>query len=195
MKRVVLRIVTYCMWLSLPMQVMGHGFAGKMLVTSNRSGENIDQLSERVGSDTPLILSYNIDHSCETMQRAVLGGKSTSAHMVRIHFLNYADDSVIVCMPTQTLYDSYAKRWISAAELMCGTWLLARNNREIMVSEVEWISESTPVYTVEVENTHTFFIGKQELLTHNMMMPIWVKWHLHVHGLVVSWRVYWGRYQ
>ncbi len=61
--------------------------------------------------------------------------------------------------------------WVLANDLCIGDELLGYGNQLHKVVYKEVILSPHIVYTFEVEKTHTFFVGKQGILTHNMALP------------------------
>ncbi len=49
--------------------------------------------------------------------------------------------------------------WVEAGSLQVGDWLLAANQKQIVIESIAWQKDAVTVYNLEVENTHTYFAG------------------------------------
>ena len=74
----------------------------------------------------------------------------------------------ISCTPQHPFY-SPIKGWTAAAQLRAGDILLQLNGEYVVVEIVlhELLEQSVLVYNFNVNNYHTYFVAKNELLVHN----------------------------
>ena len=63
-------------------------------------------------------------------------------------------------------------QWIPADELQAGDMLLCKDNATTTLKSKKQFSEAVTLYIVEVKKHHTFAVGHQSILTHNMFIPI-----------------------
>jgi hypothetical protein len=73
----------------------------------------------------------------------------------------------IACSPLQEFYNLGTGAWVCAQEIEVGDTLLGHDGPQV-VTYVEWINQELEVYTLEVEDPRTFFVGHGSLLTHNI---------------------------
>lgn len=58
-------------------------------------------------------------------------------------------------------------RWVEASDLKIGDVLLNRFNQQIVIEDIDITVENTPVYNLEIENEHNYFVGTNQILVHN----------------------------
>lgn len=172
MKHTIMRIITYCLLLSIPTHLFSHGFVGTMLVLTPNGQKTINELSKHAGYDKPILYSCDTEALLPTTipTPATGGGKSQSSCIVHIYCKGFENDPII-CTPTQEFYCCDTHRWVPAYQLTGAMPLYGYNNIMHYVTNIEWLWTTTDVYTIEVHKTHNFFIGKPKLLTHNMVLP------------------------
>jgi len=59
-----------------------------------------------------------------------------------------------------------------AGKLVIGDELLTKDMTVKSISYIKCIFKSLKIYLLEVENSHTFFVGKHSVLTHNVALPM-----------------------
>lgn len=96
-------------------------------------------------------------------------GISSTNCYVRVELNNDADN-IIECSPVQTFYLVDSQEWIPAYHLELGDILFSENQQGTRVSSVILIEKSFQLYTLEVKKFHTFLVGKDRILTHNMFL-------------------------
>jgi hypothetical protein len=87
----------------------------------------------------------------------------------------YHDDqlnihSSVICSPLQEFYVYDTRTWIPAYQLKPGDRLFSVCGF-CVIELVENNIGKQAVYLIEIEDTHTFFVGRSGLLTHNMGLP------------------------
>ncbi|UKI13215.1 MAG: HINT domain-containing protein [Oscillospiraceae bacterium] len=75
----------------------------------------------------------------------------------------------ITCTPEHPFY-SPVKGWTSAIDLRAGDILVMLNGEYVVVEQVqhELLEGSETTYNFEVEGFHTYHVGEQSLLVHNL---------------------------
>ena len=69
------------------------------------------------------------------------------------------------------------KGWIEAAELNVGDILTQYNGSYVLVTDIsiELLDSPIKVYNFEVEDWHTYFVGSEKILVHNMCAKEFIK--------------------
>ena len=82
----------------------------------------------------------------------------------------------IITTPTHPFYVP-KKGWIDAIDLRAGDRLQLLNGEYVVVEYIQYelLEYPVTVYNFEVEDFHTYFVGKQKLLVHNMCKKAQVK--------------------
>lgn len=155
----------------------GHGFANHTFVLLAHTGwQQIDSLCHRAQKEKISITSYDSVSSFHTNAHIVRGGRSTTKCYIRCgfekHLKNSENHEEIKCTPTQEFFNASTGQWIPAYMLKEGDNLLCAENVSKTVAYVELVKKEISIYTVEVEHTHTFFVTRHSVLTHNMVLPI-----------------------
>lgn len=118
------------------------------------------------------IASYDEKSTTVTHGVVVRGAASVAPSYVRLTYGNedrkYTE--AVICTPLQDFYLYDTKEWIPAYKLEPGTRLQSVVGFQHVVV-LEHIIEPRDVYLIEVQDTHTFFVGRHGLLTHNMSLP------------------------
>ena len=78
----------------------------------------------------------------------------------------------LICAPTQLFYNPVDRQWVVAYLLKQSDPLLCHNNNIAYVTSNTLIEQKLNIYSVEVENAHTFLVGSQSIVAHNMIVPI-----------------------
>ena len=86
----------------------------------------------------------------------------------------------ITCTPEHPFY-SPVKGWTSAIDLRAGDILVMLNGEYVVVEQVqhELLEGSETTYNFEVEGFHTYHVGEQSLLVHNLCKQELVKTEVH----------------
>lgn len=151
--------------------VHGHGFAYKTPVKlANGSYQSLGTVCHRALHDTVSLASYDTHKLCNVNQYVKHAGRSTSNCYLQLRF--DAGTNNITCSPTQEFYIPSIHKWVPAYALKPGDALLSKNDIAKILVYIEFIEKPLKTYTVEVQGTHTFFVGQDSILTHNMVLPI-----------------------
>ena len=88
-----------------------------------------------------------------------------SDELIHVH----TGDDEIVCTPEHPFYVP-AKGWTGAAQLRAGDILVLSNGSYVTVEKIqhEILESPVKVYNFEVEDFHTYFVGENSVLVHNL---------------------------
>jgi intein/homing endonuclease len=64
------------------------------------------------------------------------------------------------------------KGWVLAYQLSAGTVLQTHAGQSLTIDDVRRRDEVTPVYNVEIDGLHTYFVSDLEILSHNMCSEV-----------------------
>jgi hypothetical protein len=129
------------------------------------------------------ICLYALDHkisvvSCDINKLRVVdqlvktGKRSKCNCSIRLSFNNQFDEANdIICTPLQEFYLPAIGKWLPAYMLRHGDALLTENLTTKTLVYKELIEKPLKIYMLEVHNAHTFFVGKDSILTHNIFLP------------------------
>ncbi len=149
-----------------------HGFGENTLIQdANGSYWHISGVIQYIADGQNLYVpSYDeLTHTFVT-KKIQSAGISETDYYCTVTFTN--NSTPIICTPLQLFYRPKDGIWIAAYKLNAGDRLLCGNHTTIEISSVEIIHEKLKVYTLEVKRTHTFLIGQQQIVAHNMLIPI-----------------------
>jgi len=147
-----------------------HGFAKNTLIKKIHGWKKIRQVHDDLLSKNKQILSYDFTTGQCVRQSIKNTGISTSNCYFRIGFNESYEDNII-CTPTQEFYLAESKKWTPAYNLKEGDILLSKCNKLTPINFIEFVPEEIKVYVLEIEKTHTFFVGRSSVITHNMALP------------------------
>jgi hypothetical protein len=171
--RYMLKKVLYVAYLAV-FSIHGHGFGPNTLVhLADGSCNTIASICLSTLRNRMSITSYDINNSCNVKQFVALGKQSKTNCYVQLGFdnqTNHPDD--IVCTPTQEFYVSTVGKWIPAYLLKPGDALLTRNTSSKIITHKEFMPQYLTIYMLEIQRSHTFFVGKHAILTHNILLPL-----------------------
>lgn len=165
--------------------VYGHGFGSDTLVTlllqhktaicgkiikqRMETAQTIEQIYQSPINRHTKAKSYNEQSHVATHQRVKAAGISCVNCYVRIE-CNNDSNNIIECSPLQTFYLVGSRQWIPAYQLEPGDILFSANPQGTQVSNVVLIEKPLRVYALEIKKLHTFLVGKDQVLTHNMFL-------------------------
>jgi len=156
--------------------VDAHGFSADTLVQlGNGSWQTIHTICLRSLHNKISVSSYNLDTSCKTNQLVKSGRRSQSNCYMRLGFDPGFNDSTpndIVCTPMQEFYMPETHKWIHAYTLKVGDILLTKDKGVKSVTYIQFVQKPYQIYSLEIKKSHTFFVGKHSILTHNMALPL-----------------------
>lgn len=160
--------------------IQGHGFGGNTMTRTYHSNpskplegwQSLRQIYDYTLDQYLHAKSYNTFHDTWSYQPIKLAGSSRTNCYMRIR----VDDSlinVIECTPSQEFYDADQNCWVPACQLVAGQFLLcnqtnsANQNGKIQIISNTCILEPLNVYTLEIENNHSYLVTFHNILTHN----------------------------
>ena len=156
------------------LSLLSHGFGTHTFVhMADNSIEEIGMLCRRVLDKKLAVISY--DTATETFTNAPIKrcGTSTTHRYVQFCFdgsLARESTNRIICTPTQEFYSPTSHSWVPAYQLQAGDALLCKQGIKI-IADSAYVRQSLEIYTLQIQNTHTFFVGYHGALTHNMVIP------------------------
>jgi hypothetical protein len=154
--------------------LFGHGFGANTLVRlASGSQKNIYTLCLHALHNKHSIISYDVRNRTIINQQVKIGKRSKSNCYIRLGFdNNFQDPHDIICTPSQEFYSLTRKAWVPAYLLQIGDALLTKDMTAKQITYNEFIPKAIKIYMLEIEKTHTFFVGKYSLLTHNIFLPV-----------------------
>jgi len=99
--------------------------------------------------------------------------------------LRFTNGERIETTPTHPFYVEH-KGFTPAAELGIGTSIVTRAGPCAVLASIETRDAPATVYNFEVENTHTYFVGKSDLWVHNLCKARWVSFIYDGNGGVLE---------
>lgn len=152
----------------------GHGFGSQILVQLESGLQvSIRQACLHSLYNKVSVLSYDIHRSLYINQPVITGKQSKTNCYVELGFdnqFNHSDD--IVCTPTQEFYVPIIHQWVSAYKLNSGDCLLTKNGITKQITHKKFVPKPLKIYMLEIQKSHTFFVGKYSVLTHNILLPV-----------------------
>ncbi len=154
---------------------LGHGFAQNTLVQlRNYSLFTVDNIAYRMSKKKKItVRSFDIVRSSITNSRINRCGISGSNCYISFFVMSDQLREEIICTPTQEFFLVDKRKWIKAYDLTINNELLCVGGKTVTVSDVVFCDKPIDVYTLEIKKTHTFFVGKLSLLTHNVVFPMY----------------------
>jgi peptidoglycan hydrolase-like protein with peptidoglycan-binding domain len=142
-------------------------FTGDTLVDTTDGLKRIDEIE--IGD---FVLSKNVETG-DTDYKEVLNTyeKSTNEFIYL-----YTDDEVIETTKNHLFFvDDW---WQTAEKIDVGDKVLTseENYKEIEKIEVKLLNEPEKIYNLNVDEYHTYFVGEEKLLVHNMCTPTMTDW-------------------
>ena len=114
--------------------------------------------------------SYDTETTSYVLKPIVSVGKSTASCSIKLFFSSSPRDC-ITCSPTQEFYILATGKWQPAYKLRTHDELFTENGLSIPIVSIEFIEEPITVYSIEVRDTHNFFVSNRAILTHNIILP------------------------
>jgi hypothetical protein len=152
----------------------GHGFGPHTLIQlTDGSQDTIYSVCLRALQKPISVASYDISHACTIDQPVVTGKRSTTNCYIQLSFDNRPTSAHdIVSTPTQEFYVLALNQWVPAYLLQTGDALLTKKMTVKPITRKNFVSESLNIYMLEIASSHTFFVGKHAILTHNIFLPV-----------------------
>ena len=89
----------------------------------------------------------------------------------KIHVAQYgANSSCLSTSPLQEFFLADEKKWVPAYSLKKGIGFFDAQQNEVNIASTEFIKKRLELYSIEVEDTHNFFVGPHAVLTHNLAL-------------------------
>lgn len=153
--------------------LLGHGFSADTLVLlADNTWQEISTICNRTQKKKIRVASYDTASLWQTTSKTIQSGRSRSNCYIRFGFEEKQSHHGVTCTPTQEFYSATTRQWVPAYKLKIGDALLCTKNSTKKVAYITLVKESLDIYTIEVKNTHTFFVTDHALLTHNMVLPL-----------------------
>ena len=175
-KKKIFFIVYTVFFIFLHCIAFGHGFApDTQVLLSNGSLYPIHSICLHALHNAVSVVSYDIDASSNANQQVKSGRRSKANCYIRLGFdagFNDVAQNDVVCTPMQEFYLPVMHCWVPAYMLKKGDALLTKNMTTKSITYIQFVPKSLKIYTLEIEKSHTFFVGKYSVLTHNMILPI-----------------------
>lgn len=152
-----------------------HGFGKDVFITlSNHYHQSIDNFchSKIARNKSSSMAMYNEKTKELYPKRIKAVAKSKTNCYFKIGFDRNSSYADIICTPTQEFYSISKNQWIPAYQLQLHDELFGIHNKSVPITYIEFVNEPTRVFMLEVKETHTFFVGKHSILTHNMILPL-----------------------
>ena len=157
--------------------IQPHGFAENTIVNLENNQEflPIKQISQRFFTGKKTKVCTYKERSARWKTKAVKAVAHCSSNV--FFELGFAQNhtsaaEIIKCSPLQLFYRLADRAWIPANQLDQGDTLLCKNGQTTRLQSKNFISQPIRLYIIEVKKHHTFVVGRQKILTHNMFIPI-----------------------
>ncbi|MCX5924601.1 MAG: polymorphic toxin type 37 domain-containing protein [Candidatus Dependentiae bacterium] len=157
--------------------VLSHGFAGLTLVSlqNNQNLLPIKDISSKFFKGQKTTVGTYKEKSKQWKTKPVQAvAYCQSNAFFELDFVSSRKKSseTITCSPLQLFYRASDMQWIPAHELRDGDELLCRDNAITKLQSKKQVFGLITLYIIEVKKHHTFAVGRQNILTHNMFIPI-----------------------
>jgi len=166
-------IITYALFFFITLNP--HGFGHNTLISlANHYYQTIDNLSAyaQANNSYPSVLSYNEKIKKHTTHKVKSVATGTANCYCAIGFDKQSTCPDIICTPDQEFYLAIEQLWVPAYQLHTNDALLTKDNLSIPITHIEFIHKPIDVFILEITKTHTFFVGKHAILTHNIILPL-----------------------
>ncbi len=88
--------------------------------------------------------------------------------ILKIEFQNTDGDKEIIRVTLEHPFKVENRGWVNSENLEKGDQIITFDGEFVQVVNVTKLTERQTVYNIEIENTHTFFVGKNGLFVHNI---------------------------
>lgn len=166
-KNICLFLILFCCKIIYP-----HGFGEQTLLQdANGTYWQINGIIQYIADRQNLkVTSYDEYNNAFVTKKIQSAGISETDYYCIITFTDGSNP--IICTPLQLFYRPKDDVWVATYKLNAGDKLLCSNHTTIEIDSVEIIREKLKVYTLEIKKTHTFLVGRQQIVAHNMLIPI-----------------------
>jgi hypothetical protein len=151
----------------------GHGFGSNTLIhLVNGSQQTIHNVCLHALHNPISVISYDMSKEC--INRPIVIGKRSKANCyIQLSFDKQPDTANdVICTPTQEFYIPATNQWVPAYLLKPGDALLTKNPSTKRITHKSFTPKDLKIYMLEIEQSHTFFVGKHAILTHNILLPM-----------------------
>lgn len=151
-----------------------HGFAqGTLVKSGNSSGWSIIEQTAHLSRNRKkqYVASYDEHNDIWTKKRVTGGAFARTNCCCKLSF-DDQECNDIICSPTQLFYSSDAGAWVPAYKLAIGDLLLCAQDEQIRLSNLTLVETPCVLYTIQVEDTHTFCVGVYNIVAHNMLILV-----------------------
>jgi hypothetical protein len=151
----------------------GHGFGPDTLVRTQGGWQDIRLISTSPYTEHRWIYTYDPRATCVAGRvRAARAGTTNCYVRIGLDEKFKKDDmGNISCAPTQLFYVPDKNRWVPAYQLKVGDKLLSKCFYEKPITHIKFVKKPLDLYSIEVEEHHTYLVGRHCVLTHNMAFP------------------------
>lgn len=152
--------------------IHGHGF-DQWTVVKKDCGHyvNLGTIYNDSARHKVSIRSYALENNQCISQKIKAASKGTTNCFFRIG-LDNSPTNDILCTPSQEFYAPEKKQWLTPLGLEVGDSLLDENGNYVPITRIEFIKHPLKICSIEIENSHNYFVGHHFVLTHNIVIPI-----------------------
>ena len=176
-------------FLVFKIQLLGHGFGpntyvkvcdliqvydyekSKWIDQKIEGLRTIEQIYNSSIENSLKVKCYNQDSFNSTHANLNVAGSSETNCYLKIGF-DEDFKNFIECTPTQEFYLIESKMWVPAYKLQAGALLFCDDFVGKEIVKIEFIKKTYKVYMLEIDKTHTFLVGSDSVLTHNIPLPV-----------------------
>ena len=159
------------LFISFPFTIMSHGFGQQTLIhLDNNSAKNIHSICLDALRQKISVASHNISNSHPINKFITKVKQSTANCYIKLGF-DFQESDDILCTPVQEFYLPTLSKWIPAYMLKPGDALLTKNMTIKYLKHKKIVPSPLKIYMLEIDGSHTFFVGKHGILTHNIFLP------------------------
>ncbi len=164
--------INFVFFLLLYNSIYPHGFGEKTLIQDAAGSYwHINGIVQYVADGQDLsVPSYDEYTNTFVTKKIKSVGLSETKYCCHLTFNH--DPNPLTCTPLQLFYKPKDGVWIAAYKLKSGDQLLCGDYQTVVVDSVEVRHENLKIYTLEIKKTHTFLVGKQNIVAHNLLIPI-----------------------
>lgn len=164
-----LLFIVFCFFIT---DLYTHGFYGETIVhLDERTALTIKEVCKEALYRKKTVIS--LDPVYPRVERTLIEsvGKSKVPWFISINFDNEKQQDII-CSPLQEFYCVDLNQWTPAYKLRIGDAVWSRYNQRKTITTLKIIEHPFKVYHLRIQGTHTFFVGRHWIITHNMFLPL-----------------------
>jgi hypothetical protein len=165
--------------------IFAHGFGEWTYVSTSRNNQQryeiIKQVCQESLEETITIFSYDQQVKTPCIANVKRAAQSTAPWYIKINFEQQSYYFNISCSPLQEFYLPEYDYWVPAYALEVGDELLSQDGSYKAITHIEYVNEPLTVYIFQVDGQHhTFFVGSERVLVHNMALAPVIQFGLAV---------------